>query len=189
MDQKENIKTCLGCAIWFIVAVLICRSCDWYSSYQKKKEHQAYIEEKRNDSIRKAFIADSLAHDPRYQDSIRKEELFLKKWLEEQSAIDKTTLIGFAIDGDSIYHYSMHDLYIDNNHCHSYGFSTSIREQIIFLTLEEVEELGLKLCNICKEMDDIYNKYTDNEIIPIEDAKDYDLIPIEEASEYCDHSY
>ena len=34
-------------------------------------------------------------------------------------------------------------------------------------------------------MDDIYYRYSEHEIIPIEDAKDYDLIPIDEAGDYC----
>ena len=72
--DKENIKGWLGCLLWIIGAVLLFKGFDLYSSYKKEKRYESYIENRRNDSIRKAFVKDSLMHDPRYQDSLRKAE-------------------------------------------------------------------------------------------------------------------
>ena len=180
--EKEELKTCSGCLLAFIVAVLLFRGCDWFLSYQNKKSREAYIEKRHNDSIRKAFIKDSLAHDPRYQDSIRLEKARYEKWEKEEELIKHSEIGGFVIEGDSIYHTALHTINFINDHAH--GIEISKLSKITFYTVSEIELLPYKLCTICEEMSDVYSKYSDNELIDRDNAKDYDLIPIDEVDEY-----
>lgn len=145
------------------------------------------MEKRRNDSIRKAFIKDSLAHDPRYQDSMRREKARYEKWEKEEELIKQSEIAGFAIDGDSVYHTTLHVVGFTEDH--SFGFTIFDRPKLRFYTWNEVKMRSLQLCTLCDEMDNVYNKYLDHDIIDIENARDYDLIPIEEASDYCDRNH
>lgn len=186
-ETKKHIKTWSGCLLWFLAAILLFKGCDWYSSHQKEKKLDAYIEKKRNDSIRKAFIKDSLAHDLHYQDSIRREEERNRKWKEEQDAIDQKGIAGFMLLGDSVYHTSFHPIRYANNH--AYSFMASERNKLFFLTANEIKSKGYVYCDVCSETEDVWNRYFDNELIDREDASSYDLIPIEDAGEYCDRPH
>ena len=177
----------MRCAVWFVSTILLFKGCDWYSSYQKEKKHEAYIEKKRNDSIRKAFIKDSLAHDPHYQDSLKMVEVKYKKWKEEQDAIDIDKLVGFVKTGDSVYHTSFHT--IDFIREHTYGFMISDRPILRFVTAIEVEKNKLTLCDECEETELIRMRYDDGELFDEENARDHDYIPIEDAGDYCNHHY
>ena len=175
-ETKGNIKAWSSC--------LLFKGCDWYSSHQKEKKHEAYIEKKRNDSIRKAFIKDSLAHDPHYQDSLRREKVRYEKWEKEEKLIKQSEIAGFSIEGDSVYHTALHVVgFIED---HSLGFTLLDRPKLRFYTMNEVRARSLSLCDVCEEIDNVFNKYLNHEIINIEDARDYDLIPVEDASIYCD---
>ncbi len=185
--DKENLKDWSSCLLWFICALLLYKSCDWYSSYQKDKENKAYIEKKRNDSIRKAFINDSLAHDHHYQDSLRIVEAKYKKWKEEQDAINTAELAGFVKVGDSVYHTSFHTIGFTQEH--PYGFMIFDRPKLKFVTAGEVEKNKLTLCNECEETEYVRIRYDDGELFDEESARDHDYIPIEDAGEYCDRHH
>lgn len=168
--MNENSKTYLGCAFWFLVAVLIFAGWGWYLSYYEKKKQETYIEKKRNDSIRKAFIADSLAHDPHYQDSIRKARAELKKWEEEWNAVKAIEFVGYMIDGDSVYHTAFHPVKsINEIPC---GFTTSDLNKLRFVTHKEKEERNLEWCDECRSMD-AETLIDDGDYIHVDDISDY----------------
>ncbi len=168
--------------MWFIVAVLLFKGCDWYSSYRKEKMHEAYIEKWRNDSIRKvekwqndsirkSFVADSLAHDPHYQDSVRREKEWIDRWLREQEEIDRQKLVGFVLSGDSVYHTSFH--VVNRVGVHFYGFMTHQRAKLRFVTTDEIEASQLVLCNECDEKEDMLFRFEDGDYIHVDDIRDY----------------
>lgn len=168
--MKDNLKTYLGCIGWFIVAVLLFKGCDRYSSYQKEKVHETYMEKKRNDSIRKAFVEDSLAHDPHYQDSLLKVEEEYRQWKERQNVVKSIELIGFMLDGDSVYHTTFHSVKkIDDILC---GYTMPDVHKLRFITRKEEEENKLEWCDECRSMD-IDILVDDGEYIRVEDIGDY----------------
>lgn len=181
MDRNENIKTYLGCAGWIVAAILLFKACDWYSSYQKEKSHEAYVEKKRNDSIReafiadslakrKAFVADSLAHDPHYQDSVRKAEEEYKQWEEKLNAIISMELIGFIMDGDSVYHTAFHPVKRIGEL--PSGFTIPDIKKLRFITRKEEKEYKLAWCDECRNMD-AQTLIDDGDYIHVDDIRDY----------------
>lgn len=72
--QKDSIYSVLGCLVWVVLVLGVYGGCEWYESYTKGLKSQEIAEKKRNDSIRSAFIKDSLARDPVYQDSLKKQK-------------------------------------------------------------------------------------------------------------------
>lgn len=169
--MNESAKTFLGCLIWFVVAVLLFKGCDWYSSNRKEKRHEAYIKKRQNDSIRKAFVADSLAHDLHYQDSVRREEERLDRWLREQEKIDRQKLVGFVLSGDSVYHTSFHVVNCIDEHF--YGFMIYQRQKLRFVTKDEIEVDKLALCHECDEKEEMLYRLEDGDYINKDDIRDY----------------
>lgn len=181
--MNKDIKTWLGCAGYIVIAILLYKSCDWYSEHQKEK----YREEKRNDSIRKAyisdsierrkaFVADSLSRDPHYQDSVLQAEKEFKIWYDSVSAVRDRTIAGVMINGDSVYHKCFHG-----------SFFIEDRIRLLLVSNKEVKTNGLELCVECKETEDILMRYEDGELFDEESAIDHDFIPKEEAGDYCHH--
>lgn len=169
-NMKENVRIFIGCFMWLLLAILFFKACDWYSSYKKEKRHDIYMEKRKNDSIRKAFIRDSLAHDPQYQDSIKRETAKQQKWLEEQEEIDMVGIVGYVMSGDSIYHTSFHVIVSSNDHY--YGFMVYDRPKLRFVTKNEVKNNQLILCGVCEETEDVQMMYEDGELIREEDVYD-----------------
>ena len=141
-----------------------------YSSYKKEKRYESYIENRRNDSIRKAFVKDSLMHDPRYQDSLRKAEEEYKQWEEKWNAIKSIELIGFIMDGDSIYHTAFHPVKRISEV--PSGFTESDIKKLQFTTRKEVEKDNLEWCDECRSMD-AETLIDDGEYIHVDDISDY----------------
>lgn len=174
---KDFFKTWSGCLLWLAVALLLFKGCRWYSSYQKEKKHKIYIEKQKNDSIRKAFVVDSLAHDPHYQDSIRLAEIIWKARRDSIKAVRENLIAGVILEGDSIYHSCFHD-----------PISINDADRLRFVTNKDVKMNNYRWCSTCRDLDvDILLE--DGEIIYIEDALDHDLIPIEKAGDYCDRPH
>lgn len=166
--DKENLKGWSSCLIWILTALLLYKGCDWYSEHQKEK----YRDERRNDSIRKAFIsdsierrkafvADSLSRDPRYQDSVRQAEKEYKIWYDSVSAVRDRTIAGVMINGDSIYHTCFHDsLFIEDS------------MRLRFVSNKEIEDKKFDWCDVCRSLD-VETLLEDETLIYREDAKDY----------------
>ena len=169
--DKDNLKAWSSCLLWILGALLLYKGCDWYSSYQKEKEHKAYIEKKQNDSIRKAFIKDSLAHDPHYQDSVCKANERFEKWMREQEEINRETIVGFMLSGDSVYHTSFHTIIFNGEH--SYGFMNVDKSRLLFLTGQDITNNSYRLCSECEEKEDFIMSMENGEYIHEDDIKDY----------------
>lgn len=180
-ENKERLG-CLG-IILFCLCVMITPY--FYNLIEENKRKSANSLRTKNDSIRKAYIADSLAKDPRYQDSIREAEEKYRKWKDEEISIQKRSIIGLILEGDSIYHTSLHNFKDVGNH--SCGFLVSDRRNIVFLTEDDIKKHSLQICDECLQIGNVYSRYVDGELISEEDAKEHDLIPIEDACEYCDN--
>ena len=185
-ETKENIKGWLGCLFWILAALLLYKGCNWYSTSQKEKAHRAFLEKQRNDSIRKAYIADSLAHDPHYQESLRRiaEERRIRK--EVKKEIAQIEIAGFVYGDESIYHTTFHPVgYYKNHHI---GFTTDDISDICFVTRTEIKRNNLKRCYECMNLD-VELLLDNGDVIRPEDAEEYDLIPKEEADKYCNHLF
>ena len=105
--MKESTGNMLGCLIWVIIILAFWGGCE-YRDYLKAERIK---EQKLQDSIREAFVKDSLAHDPRYQDSLRKANIEFKQWMAEEDSINGIEIIGFMLEGDSVYHTCVHNIY------------------------------------------------------------------------------
>lgn len=159
--EKDDIKAWSSCLLLFVGAILLFKGCDWFYSYQKQKSHDAYVENTRKDSIRKAFIADSLAHDPRHQDSLRRSEAQFQAWLDSVKSVHDELIAGIMFENDSVYHTCFHDSISINDIGH-----------LVFLTNKDVFNGEYWQCDVCRSMD-IEEQLEDGEIIRKEDADDY----------------
>ncbi|MCR5242994.1 MAG: hypothetical protein K6D61_08975 [Prevotella sp.] len=165
--DKDNVKAWSSCLLWIVGALILYKGCNLYSSYEK----EAYIEKKQNDSIRQAFIKDSLAHDPRYQDSVRKAKEQLEKWTAEQEEIDRQTIVGFMLLGDSVYHTFFHVVKIYKEH--SYGFMNVDKSRLLFITKQDITNKSFQFCSECEEKEDLIMSIEDGEYIHEDDIEDY----------------
>lgn len=184
--MNDDKKSWIGCLLIFAAIISSAIGYGWYSTWSAKQKEAKRFENIRKDSIRKAFIADSLAHDPHYQDSLRLENERWEKWMKEEDEISKKEIIGFAMCGDSIYHTSVHCVRSTNRHIHN--FLAEDRKKLLFLTMEEIEAQSYKLCKECEETEDVRMRYDDGELFDYESAYDNDLIPRESADDYCSHN-
>ena len=167
--MSDKTKNLFGCLLWIMIAVFIYKGCDWYSQYKKENAKAEYNEKMKNDSIRKAFIKDSLAHDPHYQDSIRIEEEKYQKWKLEHDSISNEEIVGFVLDGDSVYHSTFHSMEIRND----YNFSIYDMLNLRFISRKEAEENQFKLCEECSDIYYAHSAYENGELIDIFDIDEY----------------
>lgn len=124
----------VGCGLLFIVvtiATIISTKNNFYESKRKR-----FVK----DSIQ--HVQDSLAHDPRYQDSIRLEQIHFKDYI-----LDNTFFLMYF--DDSVYHTS--------TECVSWNGRG--RDSLVIVTLRETIEGGYRRCEDCEEKDDIYSDY------------------------------
>ena len=145
--KKEDLKGCLGCLGCLLVVFLLFKGCEW----QKEAEHRKYVEMQKEDSIRKAFIEDSLAHDPHYQDSLKQADDEYRKALHFFDSLMSKELAGFILDGDSIYHITFY----------SHNFDISDKQRIRFLSAKEIEETEFEQCNDCKMTELLIDEFGD----------------------------
>lgn len=155
--MKEELKPWASCLFWIIATLLLYMGCSWYTSHQ----NYAYNERLRKDSIRKAFIKDSLEHDPHYQDSVRNARARLRALETEM----EMKIAGVMLEGDIVYHTAFHD-------------SLSIEDvgRILFVTNKYVEDNDLDQCDVCRN---------NNLEIRVDDG---DYISKEDADDYCSHN-
>jgi hypothetical protein len=166
---NEHYKTLLS-----VLIVMCCVfGCSWYESYKKDKQREEKKEAQRQDSIRKAFIADSLAHDPHYQDSIRKAEEKYRRWKLLNDSISKDELVGFILlDGDSCYHNAFHPV-VNREDGILHNYSILDIPQLRFVTMRDIVVNRYKYCPVCKEIEDVYLGYEDGEIINVDEVREY----------------
>ena len=112
-----------------------------------------------------------MANDPYYQDSTCKENEWLEKWTREQKEIDRKTIVGFMLSGDSIYHTSFHTIMFIGDH--SYGFMNVDKSRMLFLTGKDITYNSYKLCSKCEEKANFIMSLDDGEYIHIDDIKEY----------------
>lgn len=181
--MKESTRNRLGCLVWIVVILCFWGGCQWYDSYKEAKRKEAVKDKVTKDSIRRAFVKDSLEHDPHYVDSMARVEKERKIWEEEEKAIRQTELIGFVLIGDSVYHTCMHDVHRHDGH--RYNFTLQESSAIRFVTSNDIENGSYEMCSECSEIEDAYIKYNDGELFTEDDTEKHDLIPVDEACEYC----
>lgn len=171
MKSKEY----LGCLVEILVLVFLFVGVKWCNSNMEEQNHQKLIEKKRNDSIRKAFVKDSILHDPRYQDSLRHAKAIKEAWERKVSYYQDKEIIGFVIGNDSIFHYVLHPIHIIPDEYKEIRVNYLAGEVFNpkFITGEEVKLLGLKWCDECEEIMDVYFSYENGDLINVEDAKEY----------------
>lgn len=104
------------------------------------------------------------------------------KWKTVDDSIRKIEIVGFVMDGDSIYHNNIHGYRRVSNH--SCGFLLSDIPNIRLLTGRDLDDSSYELCSICEEIEETFRRYEDGELFSEDDAKEHDLIPIDEIDEY-----
>ncbi len=163
-DYKED-----GKSLFAVFIVLCCIfGCNWYNSYNERKMTEEKIAIKRQDSIRKAFIADSLSHDSIYQDSLKKAEAKYVKWKQLQDSIRAQEIAGFVFLGDSVYHSAFHSETAGKREIfHAYSIQDLGR--LRFVSFGEIEKRHYKLCRTCGNIEDLCRRYEDGDIIDKDD--------------------
>ncbi len=167
--MKELNKSLLA-----VLIVLCCVfGCSWYNSYKKNKQKEEYLAAQCQGSIRKAFIADSLAHDPHYQDSVRKAEEEYLKWKALHDSICREEVVGFIyLPDDDFYHSVFHSLGRKEDR-QRHGYSIWDIPELKFMSKQELKTNHYEKCPTCKEIEDVYWKYDNGELIDVEDIREY----------------
>lgn len=156
-----QLKEYSGCIITIIVILSLLGGCSWYKSYQR----QQLFERKRAKAIREAFIKDSLKHDPKYQDSIKQEELLWDKLLRMEDYYQEREIVGIVWYDHTVYHSCFHDIkeIPVNKYSINVCFTIEDINNLRFITKKEADDLGIKECEECEEIKRIYEKYKDEE--------------------------
>lgn len=151
---NENYKTLLS-----VLIVMCCVfGCSWYNSYKKDKQLEKKLAVQRQDSLRKAFVADSLATDHSYQDSVRKAKADYLKWKALNDSISDKEIVGFVLLGDSCYHNIFHPLLkrVDGL---EHNYSVDDIPNLRYITYKESQINHLTLCQECEEINEVYSSY------------------------------
>lgn len=191
MKEKTNIflRTCVIICIWGTVIYFSLRSC--VSCIHKDRQ-------KNEIELRKQFVADSIAHvkdslehDPNYQDSLMKVRQEMEKERAEfKSWYDTHTLVIIKEKDDSI------KLFHSTTSCLTFGYYSynmyaykhdDMDDLFLFklVTLKEALDKGFSQCEDCEEIESVYGKYENGEIVDFdkveEIARDYfDMIKPDE---------
>lgn len=170
--MKDNLKIafwyCLMICFWGIIlyfGIRSCVSCD-------KEDKQIKTENLRDQFIKDslAHVADSLANDSCYQDSIRRvRENIYREWKERDLKKREHTLV-LICDSPKIYH--------TNTKCsriyrHKQG--TENMNAYKLTSEQKAIDANYKFCSFCNEIEEVYWKYEDGVLVEYnEDYNDKD---------------
>ena len=161
MNTKEERNSLLA-----VLVVLCCVfGYSWYSSYKIDKQKEERIEAIRQDSIRKAYIADSLKHDLRYQDSIRKAEEKYQQWKVINDSIEREEIVGFVFLPDAGYYHNNFHPMVEREDGFEHCYSELDIDELRFVTYGEVSINKLSLCPECDKIEDVYISYEEGDLI------------------------
>lgn len=163
--MRSWLKEYWGCIIEIIIVLSLFVGCRWYNSYSKEKGFRKLYEEKRSKVLRKAIIRDSLNHDPRYQDSLRREKAAFEEYERLLAFYQEKEFIGIVYGNDTVYHTCFHTIHDIENNSIYLNFIDEDIDSLWLLTNKKAKELGIKECEKCEEINTIYSEYEEGDLI------------------------
>lgn len=170
---RNDYKGWLGCLLYLLIPIGLYFGCGYCESQSRKEREEATRLQMQKDSIHRAFIQDSLANDPHYQDSLRKAKEDYQAWHYLHDSLCRNEIVGFVFEGDSIYHNYIHGV-IEKEDGMIHNYSLNEIPKTRFVTNCDIESENLHKCYDCKDaIEEYVNEHIEDFYYLFEDDDDY----------------